>query len=138
MIRGPPAARRVAENSNFRGLVAVSRGLFLPHGVQQAVVGLPYSARTWDLLRSKGGAAIFGCSLAPGISKMMVVRRGFPPYRCLSMAGRVRRTRRRIHSGTWQHAMAHAGVRGEGLRWPSAGFRREPVVFFRAVVVAGL
>src|SRR5712664_1406820 len=27
--------------------------------------------------------------------------------------------------------MAQAGVRGEGLRWPSAGFRREPVVFFR-------
>ena len=26
--------------------------------------------------------------------------------------------------------MAQAGVRGEGLRWPSAGFRREPVVFF--------
>ena len=27
----------------------------------------------------------------------------------------------------WQHA----GVRGEGLRWPSAGLRRKPVVFFR-------
>jgi hypothetical protein len=36
---------------------------------------------------------------------------------------------RRIHSGTCQHAMALARVRGEGLRWPSAGFRREPVDF---------
>ena len=27
--------------------------------------------------------------------------------------------------------MAQAGVRGEGLPWPSAGFRREPVVLFR-------
>src|SRR6266566_1153785 len=40
---------------------------------------------------------------------------------------RVRRPRRGIHSGTWQHALAQAGVRGEGLRRPSAGFRREPV-----------
>jgi len=31
--------------------------------------------------------------------------------------------------GTWQHAMAQAGVRGEGLRRPSACFRREPVIF---------
>jgi hypothetical protein len=36
-------------------------------------------------------------------------------------------SRRRICSGTWQHAMALSRVRGEGLRWPSAGFRREPV-----------
>jgi hypothetical protein len=43
---------------------------------------------------------------------------------------RVHSPRRRIHSGTCQHAMALARVRGEGLRWPSAGFRREPVVFF--------
>ncbi len=28
-----------------------------------------------------------------------------------------------------QHAMALARVRGEGLRWPSAGFRRERLVF---------
>src|SRR6266581_8594911 len=34
--------------------------------------------------------------------------------------------------------MAHAGVRGEGLRWPSAGFRREPVFFFPGFVGAGL
>src|SRR5579871_2882077 len=26
--------------------------------------------------------------------------------------------------------MAHSGVRREGLRWPPAGFRREPVAFF--------
>src|SRR6267154_1477451 len=45
---------------------------------------------------------------------------------------------RLIHSGTWQHALAQAGVRGEGLRWPSAGFRREPVVFFQGFVEAGL
>ncbi len=44
---------------------------------------------------------------------------------------RVRRPRRRIHSGTWQYALAVPRVRGEGLRWPSASFRREPVVFFR-------
>jgi hypothetical protein len=42
---------------------------------------------------------------------------------------RVRSPRRRIHSGSCQHAMAVARVRGEGLRWASAGFRREPVVF---------
>jgi len=34
-----------------------------------------------------------------------------------------------FHSGSCQHAMALARVRGEGLRWPSVGFRREPVVF---------
>lgn len=33
------------------------------------------------------------------------------------------------NSGTCQHAMALARVRGEGLRWPSAGFRREPADF---------
>ena len=27
--------------------------------------------------------------------------------------------------------MAQARVRGERLRWPSAGFRREPVIFFQ-------
>jgi hypothetical protein len=36
--------------------------------------------------------------------------------------------------GTWQDPpvyaiVARARVRGEGLRWPSAGFRSEPVVF---------
>ena len=48
--------------------------------------------------------------------------------RCRRTLCRVRSPRRRIHSGTCQHAMALARVRGEGLRWPSAGFRREPVV----------
>src|SRR5438477_1924897 len=38
--------------------------------------------------------------------------------------------RRRIHSGTGQHAVALTRVRREGLRWPSAGFRREPVGIF--------
>ena len=42
------------------------------------------------------------------------------------------------HSRTWQHALALPRVRGEGLRWPSAGLRREPVIFFQAFVVAGL
>ena len=28
-------------------------------------------------------------------------------------------------------------VRGEGLRWPFAGFRREPVVLFQGFVEAG-
>jgi len=54
--------------------------------------------------------------------------------RCRRTLCRVRSPRRRIHSGTWQHAMAQAGVRSEGLRWPSAGFRREPVAFFQAFV----
>src|SRR5713101_6044934 len=47
--------------------------------------------------------------------------------RCRRTLCRLRRPRRGIHSGTRQHALAQAGVRGEGLRWPSAGFRREPV-----------
>src|SRR6266700_5564928 len=51
--------------------------------------------------------------------------------RCRRTLCRVRRPRRGIHSGTWQHAMAHAGVRGEGLRRPSAGFRREPAEIIR-------
>jgi hypothetical protein len=50
--------------------------------------------------------------------------------RCRRTLCRVRRPRLRIHSGACQHAMALARVRGERLRWPSAGFRREPVVFF--------
>src|SRR5690349_20917519 len=34
--------------------------------------------------------------------------------------------------------MALPGVRGEGLRWPSPGFRREPVIFFQGLEGAGL
>jgi hypothetical protein len=40
--------------------------------------------------------------------------------------------------GTWQHALALPRVRGQGLRRPPAGLRREPVVFFQGFVVAGL
>src|SRR5258708_21691930 len=39
--------------------------------------------------------------------------------------------RRGIHSRTWQHALALPRVRGQGLRWASAGFRREPAAFFQ-------
>ena len=41
---------------------------------------------------------------------------------------------RGVHSGTCQHAMALARVCGEGLRRPSAGLRREPVVGFLGLV----
>jgi hypothetical protein len=34
--------------------------------------------------------------------------------------------------------MAQAEIRGEGLRRPSAGFRREPVIFSQGFVEAGL
>src|SRR5260370_42256224 len=56
--------------------------------------------------------------------------------RCRRTLCRVRRPRRGIHSGTWRHALAQAGVRGEGLRWPSAGFRREPVSFSQGFVLS--
>ena len=52
--------------------------------------------------------------------------------RCRCTLCRVRSPRRGIHSGTCQHAMALARVRSEGLRWPPAGFRREPLIFFGA------
>ncbi len=48
------------------------------------------------------------------------------------------RPRRGIHSETWQHAMAQARVRGEGLRRPSAGFRCEPVISFQVFVILDL
>jgi catechol 2,3-dioxygenase-like lactoylglutathione lyase family enzyme len=38
---------------------------------------------------------------------------------------RVCSQRRRVHSGTWQHALALARVCREGLRRPSAGLRLE-------------
>ena len=54
--------------------------------------------------------------------------------RCRRTLWGVRRPRRRVRSRTWQHALALPGVRGEGLRWPSAGFRREPIAFFQGKI----
>lgn len=51
-----------------------------------------------------------------------LLRSGRPAQREISLL---------FNSATWQHALALPRVRGEGLRCPSAGFRREPGVFFR-------
>src|SRR5260370_23956655 len=66
---------------------------------------------------------------------MMVMMMAITPSlkasrRPLPMTDILQEPRRGIHSRTWQHALALPRARGEGLRRPSAGFRREPIAFF--------
>jgi hypothetical protein len=58
------------------------------------------------------------------------VRAGLKCKKIVSTVGAAP-NQKHISDQTRFRVSSQAGVRGEGLRRPSAGFRREPVVFFR-------